>query len=129
MAKTTKVDKETLRKIRNTLRNNVAPVMNNAHLTPVGPTAFGGSTGAANLADDLERARHHVLASSHRTGQAVDHMAHALDDAVKYADESDDQSHADAAAIDNEVTVIQTKYDDPSYRKHPTQSTHHGRTS
>lgn len=128
MGKTTSVDRETLKKIRHKLRTEVADKLVAADITHFGAGAFGGSTGAATLMDDATRAREHVVRSSHRTGQAVDGFASALDNAVKYVDETEEQAAADAATINNSVGTINTKYDDPTNRR-PNQPANPGSTS
>lgn len=128
MGKTTSVDRDTLSKIRHKLRTEVADKLVAADITHIRAGAFGGSTGAATLIDDATRAREHVVRSSHRTGQAVDHLASALDNAVKYVDESDEQAEVDAATINTSVAAINTKYDDPTNRR-PNRTAAPGSTS
>lgn len=127
MGKTTKVDREKIKGIQKALHRS-ADDLRGASLDQAGPSDFGGSTTGQTLGDDVLRARHHVLETGRKMAGGVGGFAVALDHAVKYVDETEDQVQTDVGAIDSSVTTIGTRYDDPSSRQHP-KPTSHGRPS
>lgn len=126
MGKTTKVDREKIKSIREALIGN-ADDLQAASLHPTGPGDFGASATGSTLADDADRARHHVLETARKMGGGVGGFADALKRAVSFEDETEGQVQADVGAIDSSVSTIATQFADPSNRKRPGSG--HGRTS
>lgn len=126
MGRTTKIDRETLKNIQIHLHAS-SDDLQKAKLDPVGQGDFGGSSPGSTLADDVSRARHHVLAAAQQMAGGVGGLADALKNAVNIADETEGQVQTDIGTIDSSVGTIGMHYADPSYRARRHQSTD-GRT-